>query len=130
VDVEIHVILTSALVGGEWPASCPCWFTPGTHWIGGWVDPKAGLDDKLKQTPWPLVRKRTILTATITCWRNLVRTFVDRGVSRGQHSGSPMVINLRFLDRSRYFFLQVAPYLSSQGLGGPRSRPTATQKIW
>jgi hypothetical protein len=27
-------------------------------------------------------------------------------------------------------FFQVAPRLSSQGLSGPRSRPTATQKIW
>jgi hypothetical protein len=29
----------------------------------------------------------------------LVPTFVDRGVSRGQRGGSPMVINLSFLDR-------------------------------
>jgi hypothetical protein len=34
---------------------------------------------------------------------NLVPTFVDRGVSRGQSSGSPTVVNLSFLDRSRYF---------------------------
>jgi hypothetical protein len=27
-------------------------------------------------------------------------------------------------------FLQVAPHLSLQGLSGPRSRPTATLKIW
>jgi hypothetical protein len=26
---------------------------------------------------------------TATCWRNLVPTFVDRGVSRGQRGGSP-----------------------------------------
>jgi hypothetical protein len=26
-------------------------------------------------------------------------TFVDRGVSRGQRGGSPMVVNLSFLDR-------------------------------
>jgi hypothetical protein len=26
-------------------------------------------------------------------------------------------------------FFQVAPHLSSQGLSGPRSRPTATQKV-
>jgi hypothetical protein len=37
--------LTSALDGGEWAASCPGHFTPrekapGTHWIGGWVDPR------------------------------------------------------------------------------------------
>jgi hypothetical protein len=41
--------LTSALDGGEWSASGTSRFTtgeiaPGTHWIGGWVGPKAGLD--------------------------------------------------------------------------------------
>jgi hypothetical protein len=30
--VEIHIFLTSALVGGEWSASRPDRFTPGTHW--------------------------------------------------------------------------------------------------
>jgi hypothetical protein len=44
VDVEIHIFLTLALVGGEWSASRPGSFTPeerapGTHYIGGWVDP-------------------------------------------------------------------------------------------
>jgi hypothetical protein len=50
VDVQIHIFLISALVGVEWSASRPCRFTPGertpgTHWIGGWVDHRAGLDD-------------------------------------------------------------------------------------
>jgi hypothetical protein len=45
VDVESHIFLTSAISGGEWSASRPGSFTPSTHWIGGWVDPKAGLDD-------------------------------------------------------------------------------------
>jgi hypothetical protein len=40
---------------------------------------------------------------TSTCQRNLVPTFVDRGVSRDQRSGSPTVVNLSVLDRSRYF---------------------------
>jgi hypothetical protein len=40
--------LTSALDGSEWPASRPGRFTPrerapGTHWIGGWVGPRAVL---------------------------------------------------------------------------------------
>jgi hypothetical protein len=48
VDVLIHIFLTWALAGGEWSASCP-----GTHWIEGWVDPRAGLDD---------VEKRKFLT--------------------------------------------------------------------
>jgi hypothetical protein len=69
-------------------------------------------------------------SATATCWRNLVPTFADRGVLRGQRGGSSTVVNLSFLDRSRYFFFQVAPHLSSQRLSGPRSRPNATQKIW
>jgi hypothetical protein len=41
--------------------------------------------------------------STATCWRNLVPTFADRGVSRGQRDGSPTVVNLSFLNRSRYF---------------------------
>jgi hypothetical protein len=49
-DVKIHILLTSALVGEEWSATRPGRFTPGeivpgTHWIGGWVGPRTGLDD-------------------------------------------------------------------------------------
>jgi hypothetical protein len=39
--------------------------------------------------------------ATAT-WRNLVPTFVDRGVSRGQSGRPPTVVNLSFLDGSHY----------------------------
>jgi hypothetical protein len=59
VDVEINVFLTSALVGGEWSASRSCRFTPGerapaTHWIVGWVGPRAGLDAvEKKKNVWP-----------------------------------------------------------------------------
>jgi hypothetical protein len=54
VDVEIHIFLTSALFGGECSASRPGPFTPRerasvTRWIGGWVDPRAGLDDVEKK---------------------------------------------------------------------------------
>jgi hypothetical protein len=50
VDVLVHIFLTSALAGGEWSPSRPDRFTPeerapGTHWIGGWVGLRAGLDD-------------------------------------------------------------------------------------
>jgi hypothetical protein len=44
--------------------------------------------------------------STATCRRNLVPTFLDRGVSHGQRGGSPTVINLSFLVRSRYFPLE------------------------
>jgi hypothetical protein len=42
--------MTSALAGDEWSASHSGRFAsgeraPGTHWIGGEVDPRAGLDD-------------------------------------------------------------------------------------
>jgi hypothetical protein len=58
VEVQIDIFLTSALAGGEWSALRPGRFTPGerapdTHWIGGWVGPRAGLDD---------VEKRKFLT--------------------------------------------------------------------
>jgi hypothetical protein len=57
-DVWSHIFFTSALVGDEWSALRPSHFTLGerarsTHWIGGWVDPRAGLDD---------VEKRKFLT--------------------------------------------------------------------
>jgi hypothetical protein len=53
VDVYIHILFTSAVAGGEWSASRPGVFTPGIYWVGGWVDPSAGLDG---------VEKRTFLT--------------------------------------------------------------------
>jgi hypothetical protein len=57
-DAGIHIFLTSVLGGGEWSASSRGRFNPeerapGTHWIGGLVDPRAGLDD---------VEKRKFLT--------------------------------------------------------------------
>jgi hypothetical protein len=45
---------TSALDGGEWSASrpgrafTPGEGTPGTHWTGGWVGPRAGLDTEVR----------------------------------------------------------------------------------
>jgi hypothetical protein len=55
-----------------------------------------------KQTPWPLVYERTIPSDRHLSTK-LVPTFVDRGVSHGQRHASPTVVNLSFLDRSRYF---------------------------
>jgi hypothetical protein len=45
--------LDLSIVAGEWSASRHGCFTPwerahGTHWIGGWVGPRAGLDDMEK----------------------------------------------------------------------------------
>jgi len=54
VEVYLHDFLTSELDGGEWSASLPGHFTPrqrapGTHWIGGLVDPRAGLHTAAKR---------------------------------------------------------------------------------
>jgi hypothetical protein len=46
--------LDLALAGGEWSASRPDRFTPveralGTHWIGGYMDPRVSADDVEKR---------------------------------------------------------------------------------
>jgi hypothetical protein len=46
--------LTLSLDGGEWSALRPGCFipkekAPGTHWIGGWVGPRAVLDAVVKR---------------------------------------------------------------------------------
>jgi hypothetical protein len=67
VGVLIHIFLTSTLAGGQ--ASRPGLFNPGerahgTHLIGGWVDPRTGLDD---------VEKRKFLTLPGLEFRSLGR---------------------------------------------------------
>jgi len=60
VEVYLHAFLTAAIDGGEWSASHLGRFTPGetasgTHWIGVWVGPRAGLDVVVKRKipiPW------------------------------------------------------------------------------
>jgi hypothetical protein len=59
VDVYIHILLTSALVGGEWSASRPGCFTPeqrapAVHWIEGWVGAETSLDDIARRKILPL----------------------------------------------------------------------------
>jgi hypothetical protein len=71
VDVKIQIFLTSALVGGEWSASYPGHFTRGTHWRGGWVNPRAGLNN---------VGKRTFLTLSGLEIRTLVRPALSQSL--------------------------------------------------
>jgi hypothetical protein len=59
VDVQIHVSLTSALVGDEWSASLPGRFTPiervpDTHWIGSWMGRRSDLYHVKKENLFPL----------------------------------------------------------------------------
>jgi hypothetical protein len=67
--------VTSALDGGAWSASRPGHFTPrerapGTHWIGGWVDPRAvrgrGGEEKNSQPqPW-FIRSERIISQVVS----------------------------------------------------------------
>jgi hypothetical protein len=82
----IHVFFTWALAGGEWSASRPGRFTPeekapSTYWIGGWVGPRAGMDD---------LEKRKFLTVPGLEIRNLVRP------ARLSYPGSHMVLVVFF----------------------------------
>jgi len=50
----LHAFLTSALDGDEWTTSDPGLYilkerARGTHWIGGWVEPRTILDAVVKR---------------------------------------------------------------------------------
>jgi hypothetical protein len=47
VDVQSHIVLILALLGSE-RSALPPGTVPSTHWIGGWVGPRTGLDDVKK----------------------------------------------------------------------------------
>jgi hypothetical protein len=84
VDIEVQIFLTSTLVEGEWSLSRPCRFTPGertfgTHWIGGWVGPRAGLKD---------VEKRKFLTLPGLKLRALGRPACRQSLYRQRYPGS------------------------------------------
>jgi hypothetical protein len=93
VHVKIHIFLTSVLTGGEWSASCPGCFTPeeeapGIHWIGGWVDPRADLDN---------VENRKFLTLPELELRPLGRPARSQSLCRLRHPGSYLGTDGRIL---------------------------------
>jgi hypothetical protein len=78
VDVQTHIFLTAALVGGEWSASRPGRFTAkegalGTHWIGGWAGHRADLDN---------MEKRKFLTLPVLELRPLRRPARSQSLCR------------------------------------------------
>jgi hypothetical protein len=88
------------------------------------------LSPQTKYTDW----------ATATYRRNLVPTFANRGLSRGQRDGSPTVFNLQFYRPDPLLFFQVAPHLSLRGWVDPVAHPlplrifgsagNRTQDLW
>jgi hypothetical protein len=88
VDVYIHIFLTSALAGGDLSAPRSGRFTPGerapgTHWIGGWVEPRAGLED---------VENRKFLTLQGLELRPLCRPARSQSLYRLSYPGSYCIL--------------------------------------
>jgi hypothetical protein len=61
-------------------------------YVKSWLTDFVALSPQANYTNW----------ATAASWRNLVPTFVDRGVLCGQCGRSPMVVNLSFIDHCFY----------------------------
>jgi hypothetical protein len=109
VDVQIHIFLTSTLAGDEWSASRPGRFTPGerapgTHWIEGWVGPKAGLDE---------VEKRKFLTLPGLELRPLDRPARSQSLYRLRYPRSN--INNNTWMTYYYYYYYYLRELNSQG---------------
>jgi hypothetical protein len=90
VNVQSHVSLTWALLGGEWSASRPGRFTPremvpDTHWTGDWVGPRVSLDAAERTLGRP-ARSQSLyrLRCAVAQDRDQLRALVS------------MVMNLRF----------------------------------
>jgi hypothetical protein len=108
--------------------------------------------DHLRSSPYTADKKQTETNsvalgpranytewASATCRRNLVSTFPDRGVSRGERGRSPIVVNLSFLDRSHYFLSSSSSFILtrvewtpfqihcySENLGAPGIEPATS----
>jgi hypothetical protein len=88
-----YSFMTSELDGGEWSTSRPgrtlphTERTPGTHWTGGWVGPRAGLDteDRGKarlplpgikpRSPGRPVRSQTLYWLSYSCYQQIITHF-------------------------------------------------------
>jgi hypothetical protein len=102
--------LTSTLHGGEWSASRPGRFisrerTPGTHWIGGWVGPRAVLDAVVKRkipSPRRELNPRTpivqLVSQLYTDWAITARTLTYSGIIKSYF----LMRDLRFSRRWRF----------------------------
>jgi hypothetical protein len=64
-----YLFTTSALDGREWSASrpgrtlAPGKGAPGTHWTGGWIGPRAGLETEVRGkilSPLPGIEPRSL----------------------------------------------------------------------
>jgi hypothetical protein len=84
----------------------------------------------IKQIPLLLVGKRTMpIEGPPIVGEDSADFCEQRCVARSVQL-VPMGVILGFLERSRYFFLLSSSSVILTRLGGPRSNPTISQKIW
>jgi hypothetical protein len=126
VEVQIHIFLTSTLAGGEWSASHPGRFTPGerasgTHWIGGWVDPRAGLDD---------VKKRKLLTLTGLELRPLGRPARSQSLYRLRYPDSQGPVFISPRNRVAHIYPQALDYCTRQSQSHIATDGQLISKSW
>jgi hypothetical protein len=125
--------LTSALDGGEWSASRPGRFTPkerasGTHWIGGWVGPRAVLDGVVKRKI-PSTRResnpRTPIVQPVaqcyTDWAITALSYPIYGVISYYTGGKIMTFDARIVTYMWYRQICLLDMLPE--FAGARSRP-------
>jgi hypothetical protein len=72
-----------------------------------------------KQIPWLLIHNQTIPSDHHWSANFRADCCRERGCHMVGAADPPMTVNLSFVDRSCYFFFQVAPHLSSQGCVDP-----------
>jgi hypothetical protein len=111
-------LFVSAFVGYAWH------LLPSFH--NGGVASDQTLQTK---TPWPLVRKRTIPTERPPLVDEIQCQLLWIEGCCVVSAADPLRSLIQFSRPEPLLFFEIA-HLSSQGLTGPRCRPTATQKIW
>ena len=99
----------------KWAKSCEKW---QTSYYRNWTDLNSVA----------LVRERTIPTKRPPPVGEVMPTFADRGCHVVSATDPHGRFNLCFLDRSRYFFIQVAPQLTSRGWVEPVPDPLLLRK--
>jgi hypothetical protein len=106
--------LTSERDGGEWSASRPGRFTPrerapGTHWIGGWVGPRAVLDAVVKRNIPSPSRESNLRTPIV---QPIVQRYTDWAITAGSY-------------QNEYKYVYIYIYITEE----PQSYLCANQKI-
>jgi hypothetical protein len=89
VGIQLDASLTLESDESEWSASrlgrfTPRWRAPVTHWIGGWVDPRAGLEAVVRRkisSPYRDSNPSTVQPVAHRCTTELYEKKVADGVN-------------------------------------------------